>query len=374
MILVVGATGQLGGTIARRLMAGGQKVRVLVRPATDAGAYGAGVCEVARGDLRDRASLDEACKGIATVVTTANSARRGGGDTVDTVDLNGTRSLIDAAKAAGVQHFVYTSVLGVTPDSPAPFLAAKAKNEAHLRASGMTWTILAPNAFMESWPAMVVGMPAMAGKPVTIVGDGQRKHTFVSERDVASFGVAAVTHPAARNRHIPIGGPEALSWRDAPPSTSGCWGIRGGPIRRTGHADSGNPRRRAALPRRAGQVRHELRRETNRRGVRRAADDAGRNRRRRACARVGSQAEASARPIVATPRRPSQGRPTCSSARSSSCIVCITGSGEPARSRCAAIWTMQPTLPMTTAAAPVEATAPAFAAPSDAAISGCSRL
>ena len=62
---------------------------------------------------------------------------------------------------------------------------------------------------------MVVGMPAMAGKPVTIVGEGRRKHTFVSERDVASFGVAAVTHPAARNRHIPIGGPEALSWRDA---------------------------------------------------------------------------------------------------------------------------------------------------------------
>ena len=214
MILVVGATGQLGGTIARRLMAGGQKVRVLVRPATDAGAYGAGVCEVARGDLRDRASLDAACKGIATVVTTANSARRGGGDTVDTVDLNGTRSLIDAAKAAGVQHFIYTSVLGVTPDSLVPFLAAKAQNEAHLRASGMEWTILAPNAFMESWPAMVVGMPAMAGKPVTIVGDGRRKHTFVSERDVASFGVAAVTHQAARNRHIPIGGPEALSWRD----------------------------------------------------------------------------------------------------------------------------------------------------------------
>ena len=215
MILVVGATGQLGGTIARRLIAAGQKVRVLVRPATDAGGYASGVCEVARGDLRDRASLDAACRGVTTVVTTANSARRGGGDTVETVDLNGTRTLIDAAAAAGVQHFIYTSVLGVTPDSPVPFLAAKARNEAHLRASGMTWTILAPNAFMESWPAMVVGMPAMAGLPVTIVGEGRRKHTFVSERDVASFAVTAATHPAARNRHIPIGGPEALSWREA---------------------------------------------------------------------------------------------------------------------------------------------------------------
>jgi uncharacterized protein YbjT (DUF2867 family) len=215
MILVVGATGQLGGIIARRLIAGGQKVRVLVRPATDAGGYASGVCEVARGDLRDRASLDEACKGITTVVSTANSARRGGDDNVANVDRDGTRNLVDAASAAGVQHFVYTSVLGVTPDSPVPFLAAKAQNDAHLQASGMAWTILAPNAFMESWPAMVVGMPAMAGQPATIVGEGRMKHTFVAERDVASFAVAAVTHPAARNRHVPIGGPEALSWRDA---------------------------------------------------------------------------------------------------------------------------------------------------------------
>jgi uncharacterized protein YbjT (DUF2867 family) len=215
MILVVGATGQLGGTIARRLIAGGQKVRVLVRPATDAGGYASGVCEIARGDLRDRSSLDAACRGVTSVVTTANSARRGGEDNVENVDRSGTRNLIDAAAAAGVQHFIYTSVLGVTPDSSVPFLAAKAQNDVHLRASGMAWTVLAPNAFMESWPAVVVGMPAMAGRPVTIVGEGRKKHTFVAERDVASFGVSAVTHPAARNRHIPIGGPEALSWRDA---------------------------------------------------------------------------------------------------------------------------------------------------------------
>jgi uncharacterized protein YbjT (DUF2867 family) len=215
MILVVGATGQLGGTIARRLIAGGQKVRVLVRPQTDPGAWGSGLADLVRGDLRDRASLDAACQGISTVVTTANSARRSGDDNVANVDRDGSRNLIDAARAAGVQHFIYTSVLGVTPDSPVPFLAAKAQNDAHLKASGMTWTVLAPNAFMESWPAMVVGMPAMAGRQVTIVGEGHKKHTFVAERDVASFAVSAVTHPAARNRHIAIGGPEALSWRDA---------------------------------------------------------------------------------------------------------------------------------------------------------------
>ena len=70
MILVVGATGQLGGTIARRLIAGGAPVRVLVRPETDPGAHASGLAQLFRGDLRDRASLDAACAGVTTVITT----------------------------------------------------------------------------------------------------------------------------------------------------------------------------------------------------------------------------------------------------------------------------------------------------------------
>jgi uncharacterized protein YbjT (DUF2867 family) len=214
MILVIGATGQLGGKIARGLLARGKTVRILVRPGSvvaplvDLGAT------VAVGDLRDRASLDAACKGQATVVTTANSARRGGDDNVDSVDLQGTRNLLMAAAAAGVGHFIYTSVLGASPDSPVPFLAAKAANEGFLRTSGMHWRILAPNAFIESWPVMVVGRPAAMGQPVSVVGSGRRRHAFVSEDDVAAFGIAAVDHPAAVDQRLPIGGPQALSWRD----------------------------------------------------------------------------------------------------------------------------------------------------------------
>jgi len=148
------------------------------------------------------------------VITTANSARRSGADTVEAVDLEGTRHLIDAAAGARVTHFIHVSVLGATADSPVPFLAAKAASEAHLRRSGLRWTILAPNMFMESWPARIVGAPARAGGPVTIVGEGRRKHTFVAEADVAAFAVAAVGAPVAYDRRIPIGGPEALSWRD----------------------------------------------------------------------------------------------------------------------------------------------------------------
>ena len=214
MILVVGATGQLGSKIVRGLRSQSKAVRVLARAGARYEPLAALGAQVAFGDLKDRASLDRACVGVETVVTTANSARRGDGDNIDTVDLRGTTALIDAAQTAGVRHFIYVSVLGVRSDSPVPFLAAKGRNEDHLRASHMGWTILAPNAFMESWPAVVVGAPAIAGRTVTLVGEGRRKHTFVAEDDVAAFAIAAVDNASAVNQHVPIGGPEALSWRD----------------------------------------------------------------------------------------------------------------------------------------------------------------
>ncbi len=214
MILVAGATGQLGGIITRRLLAQGQPVRILVRPQSSFQPLVEAGGQPVFGDLKDRASLDPACKGIETLITTANSARRGGEDNVQTVDLAGNRNLIDAAKAAGVKQFIFTSALGADINSPAPFIQAKAKTEAYLRDSGMMYTILAPNAFMDMWVGMVIGVPLQAGQPVTLVGEGQRKHSFIAVRDVAAFATAAVGHPQAMNQYLAIGGPEALSWRD----------------------------------------------------------------------------------------------------------------------------------------------------------------
>jgi NADH dehydrogenase len=102
MILIVGATGKLGGRIARELLSRGLKVRALVRPASAAGALQRLGAEIVIGDLKDPASLLAACAGADTVITTANTARRGGADTVDTVDRTGSRALIDAARATGV--------------------------------------------------------------------------------------------------------------------------------------------------------------------------------------------------------------------------------------------------------------------------------
>lgn len=215
MILICGATGDLGGAITRMLLAQGKQVRALVRPPSNYQPLAEAGAELVFGDLKDRASLDAACQGIDTVLTTANSARRGGDDNPQTVDLQGNRNLIEAAKAAGVKHFVFVSALIADANSPAPFLAAKGKTEATLISSGMDYTILAPDAFMDFWIAFIVGMPALNGQPVPIVGSGERLHGFIAAGDVAQFAVAALGHPAARNQKLLLGGPQGLSYLDA---------------------------------------------------------------------------------------------------------------------------------------------------------------
>jgi NADH dehydrogenase len=214
MLMVVGATGMLGGLVTRDLLRQGRPVRVLARSPEGAGPLAAAGAEPVYGDLKDPPSLAAALRGVDTVVTTANSAMRGGDDTIQTVDIEGNRHLVDAARSAGVRQFVFVSALGAGADSPVPLMQAKGRTEDHLRASGIPYTILAPNAFMEVWAPRVVGAPAKAGQPVTLVGEGRRRHSFVSMWDVAKFVVKAVGNSAAVDRYLPIGGPQALSWRD----------------------------------------------------------------------------------------------------------------------------------------------------------------
>jgi NADH dehydrogenase len=206
----------LGGMIARRLLEKGAQVRILVRHGSDyAELEGAGA-EPVIGDLKEPNTLAAACRGVRTVITTANSARRGPPDTVEAVDLNGNRSLVEAARQAGVEHFIFMSGGPATsPDSEIPFVRAKAETEARVRESGMSFTILRAQPYFEIWVGMVVTAPALQGNVVTYVGGGERKHSMISVADVAEFAVAAVDHPAARNQLLLVGGPEPISWRDA---------------------------------------------------------------------------------------------------------------------------------------------------------------
>ena len=154
-ILLCGATGELGGAVARRLHARGLPFRALVRPGADTSSLAALGALIVRGDVRDRASLAPAVSGITVVVTTVNAIGRllgGARDlSIRDVDERGNANLIDAAEAGGVERFVFVSMLGDHAATRTPFTDAKAATEARLRASRMREVIVRPDAFQEVW-------------------------------------------------------------------------------------------------------------------------------------------------------------------------------------------------------------------------------
>jgi uncharacterized protein YbjT (DUF2867 family) len=215
MILVAGSTGMVGGEVCNLLRAAGRPVRALVR-ATSAPekverlrALG---CDIAVGDLRDRASLDAACRGVEMVITTISAMPFSWSppdNTITAVDLNGQKALMDAAKAAGVRHFTHTTFSG-NLSADFPLGRAKRAAEEYLRASGMEYTILRPSFFMEVWLSPAAGFD-VAGTHAAIYGSGDNPISWISYADVAQFAAASLDNPAARNTALELGGPEALT-------------------------------------------------------------------------------------------------------------------------------------------------------------------
>jgi uncharacterized protein YbjT (DUF2867 family) len=217
MILVVGATGVLGVEICRRLQAEGRPVRAMVRPTSDpckVEALRALGAELVSGDLKDRRSLDTACHGVTAVISTATSTvSRQPGDTIQSVDLDGHLSLIDAARAAGVPRFIYISYAQRLDDVPCPLMDAMRAVEQHLMRSGLTYTIVRPTVMMETWLAPILGFDIQNAK-AQLYGSGEGKISWVATGDVAQFVVASLDHPGADNAIVEVGGPEALSPRE----------------------------------------------------------------------------------------------------------------------------------------------------------------
>jgi uncharacterized protein YbjT (DUF2867 family) len=212
MILVVGATGILGEEVCHQLVAAGHPVAGLVRKSSDAAklarlkALGVKLIE---GDLKDPAALRAACGAARTVISTATStSSHRDGNSISSVDRDGNLQLVEAARQAGVKHFIFISFPPMQDDFP--LQAAKRAAEARIRESGMPYTILQPVNFMEMWLSPVFGFD-VANAKARIFGAGQGRNNWISFQDVARFMVAAVDNPKAINQTFAFGGPEALS-------------------------------------------------------------------------------------------------------------------------------------------------------------------
>ena len=215
-ILVVGATGFVGGQVAQKLRRQGESVRALVRGG-DAHPkvqplHAAGI-EIVAGDLTVPETLEPACRGIATVVTTATSMPTGANDGLRRVDLDGTLALIEAAERVGVKRFVYTSYSGnIQIDSPLE--TAKRTCENRLLRSSMQTVILRPTYFTEVWLSPALGFDFVSGA-IRIYGSGEDKGSYISAFDVADFAVAAATGKDDEHTILEMGGPQPLSQLDA---------------------------------------------------------------------------------------------------------------------------------------------------------------
>jgi uncharacterized protein YbjT (DUF2867 family) len=217
VILVCGATGDLGGRIVRRLLDDDHPVRALVRPSTDPGDLEESGAEVAVGDLRDPDSLTSALDGVDTVVTTANAIGRllaGPTDlTIADVDRQGNENLVRAAEAADVQRFVYLSAAGVERMARStPYHAAKLATEHLLDRTPMQVVLVRPGMYQEVWAGAAGGIDAASGR-AAILGRGKTPHRFVAVDDFAALTAHLAVAPRSP-RVVEFGGPEALTMRE----------------------------------------------------------------------------------------------------------------------------------------------------------------
>lgn len=211
-VLVVGGTGTLGGRAVRELVSRGRSVRALVRAGSDATGLTAQGVEVVRGDLVDPASLERALEGMDALVTTAAGyVRRRKGDSLATVDDQGNRNLVDAARKAGVGRFVFTSILTCDQASGVPHFWQKKLIEDYLEASGVPFVALRPGAFVGAWDFWTRGL--RKGR-LTALGSASVRWTYVHVDDVARYLAAAVDEPQAVGRRIDVGTDRPVSTRE----------------------------------------------------------------------------------------------------------------------------------------------------------------
>jgi dihydroflavonol-4-reductase len=176
--LVTGATGFLGSHVARALAGRGEKVRVLVRPSSDLRALEGLDAERFTGDLRDRPSLERALEGVNRVFHVAADYRLWARDPREIHESNvtGTQNLLDAARRAGVEKFVYTSTVA-TIAVPREGKLPNEETQSSIHEMIGHYKRSKFEAEKCALRAMQSGLPLVIVNPTTPVGPGDWKPT-----------------------------------------------------------------------------------------------------------------------------------------------------------------------------------------------------
>ena len=210
MLLLTGATGQVGRPLLRRLTAGGTPVRCLVRDPAGLGADRVRV-QIALGDLTDPPSFRNALRGVRTVVHLAASARDQPRGSIEELNGIATWRLVQAAARAGVEHFVFFSALSASIHDRTRFLRSKALAEEAVAESGLAHTIFAPSLVYSPGDRHLTLLERLSWLPAVPV-PGREGACFqpIAAEDVAACVVAVLDDPSRGGRRFELAGPDTL--------------------------------------------------------------------------------------------------------------------------------------------------------------------
>jgi uncharacterized protein YbjT (DUF2867 family) len=201
MLLVTGATGTTGTEVLRGLRDREVDVRALIHDESKADAVKELGAEAVVGEMGDPKTLEPALEGVECAYLVSP---------LSPMQAEYEQVFVETAKAAGVKHVVKLSTIGASTQSPLRFGRNHAVVEQALRDSGLEWTFLRPNGFMQNnlaWPPRV-----QDGTFYSPVPDAA--FSIVDARDVAEVAVAALTSEGHAGKAYALTGPEAVSYRD----------------------------------------------------------------------------------------------------------------------------------------------------------------
>jgi uncharacterized protein YbjT (DUF2867 family) len=207
-LLVVGATGTLGRQIARRALDEGYQVRCLVRSFKRAAFLKEWGAELVRGNLCDPETLPAAFDGVTAVIDAA-TARATDSLSIKQVDWEGKLALMQAAKSAGVQRYIFFSILDAEKYPDVPLMEIKRCNEAALAASGLNYTILRLAGFMQGLIGQYA-IPILDNQAVWMTGEVV-PIAYMNTQDIAKFAIRALSLPETENKTFPVVGTRAWS-------------------------------------------------------------------------------------------------------------------------------------------------------------------
>lgn len=212
-IFVTGATGFVGRVVVRALQARGCAVRCLVRRGSEPHLRGQEAVERVEGNVLSLPTLERGMAGCDTIVHLVGIIRETPEGTFESIHVQGTRNVLEAAAATGVRRYLHMSALGSRAGARARYHQTKWAAEEAVRASPLAWTIFRPSIIYGRGDQFINLLAGMVGRlpVVPVLGGGQQRLQPVPVEQVAEGFARAANLPASEKRTYDVGGPEAVT-------------------------------------------------------------------------------------------------------------------------------------------------------------------